>query len=992
MPSLRFAPYREIASEIAARLAAARLGRDPLAPWEEEVIVPSRGAAEAIAAELLTRLPHGIAGLRLQSLDELAKRIVAGQNLTPRVATDAERRLAMRIAVRSIDDSMMSSRGIAAMLERSYRDVRDSGFTLADFTRRAGGVRGLRNPRRTETVIRAWTEYERLVGQLGAIDPADLLGRATRAVDARVPRQLLAGFYDMTGAQRQLTEALLRAERVGAIWVPSEAPFAEPFIHTIAPYCHPEPAKRGEGPPALCATGANRTGSFAVSAAQDDSSSAQLRMTASAYNTRLDELRDVCSRVARLLADGTAAREIGIVARSFEPYDTSLLNRFAAEHGFATTLGETIPLSAHRIGRGALTLLRLRDRGFPRSEVLCLVRDGLHAKTRVDVDAADRETRRARIAGGTSEELLRMRSRPPVIDGYIALVSELEEMTLNVDLARLGSLFRIETEADLLAAEKLDTIAALFERIEGHITADVIDAIENESIPRQPPTVNRQPVWAGEVLRFRGRSFSHLFVVRMQDEVFPQRRTEDPLLPESDRRLVGIREIGDGRDEEQLLFSLLADSTSSQVHYSFASGDGFGKVLRRSRFVRGVERESRSAGILPAAPPASLPACRLEGGVAAGWKPALRETARQLQLIAKAGTRSVFDGYIGPIALDKPLSPTQLEDFGECPQKFLLKHVLGVQDVDHPERELQIHHRDKGILDHRVLERFYREMSEEEIRAAAASLPRLPERLEARLEQLIDEQFDDHERDVPPFNRTVRDIERRATKRILREFVVSDLADLDARDLVPRWFEFRFGTKFKVPADHPHPFIIETAGVPVRVEGTIDRIDTSLRVDESSSLRDSVPSTTRRLDDPATRYRIVDYKSGKALRHVNLGDKIDRGVRLQLALYAMAVAEIFRADPAHVSGTIKPLVVDEKPEKFAFVLAEKRAALLETLEIFIRAIVHGEFPAFPNANDAEFNSCKYCPVNHSCRTKHDLDERYAVQQLKDPRTLLGGGL
>jgi RecB family exonuclease len=946
MPSLRFAPYREIACEIAARLTAARDGRDPLTAWDEEVIVPSRGAAEAIAAELLTRLPRGIAGLRLQSIEELAKRTLAVSSQTPRVATDAERRLAMRIAIRSINDAMMSSRGIAAMLERSYRDVRDGGFTLADFTRR--GTRGLRNPRRTELVMRAWTEYERLIAQLGAIDPADLLARATRLVDQRVQPQLLAGFYDMTGAQRLFVEALLRAERVSAIWVPSEAPFAEPFIQAITPYAVILSRVDGEGPP---------------SESRDPSLSTPLRMTVSAYNTRLEELRDVCARVAQLLADGTPAREIGVVARSLEPYDARLLNRFAAEHVFATTLGDEIPLAAHRIGRGALTLLRLKDRGFPRSEVLGLVRDGLHAKTRIDVDAADKETRRARIAGGTSEELLRMRNRSPVIDGYIALVSELEEMTQNIDLAKLASGFRIETEADLIAAEKLDTIAALFGRINGHITTDVIDAIENESLSCAPRPALCPLVWAGEILRFRGRAFSHLFVVRMQDDVFPQRRTEDPLLPDSDRRLLGLREIGDGLDEEQLLFSLLADSTSSQVHFSFASGDGFGKVLRPSRYVRGV---ARSAGILPAATPPSLPAGRLEGGVAAGWKPALR---RQLQLIAKAGTRSVFDGYIGPVALERPLSPTQLEDFGECPQKFLLKHILGVQDVDHPERELQIHHRDKGILDHRVLERFYREMSEEEIRAAAASLPHLPAKLSARLEQLIDEQFDDHERDVPPFNRTVRDIERRATKRILREFVVSDLGDLAEQDLIPRWFEFRFGTKFKTPADHPHPFIIETAGVPVRVEGTIDRIDAN-----------------------DSRYRIVDYKSGKALRHANLGDKIDRGVRLQLALYAMAVTEIFRADPASVSGTIKPLVQgEEKPAKFAFALEKKRATLLETLQIFIRAIMDGRFPAFPNSNDAEFNSCKYCPVNHSCRTKHDLDEKYAVQQLRDPRTLLGGG-
>jgi len=675
-----------------------------------------------------------------------------------------------------------------------------------------------------------------------------------------------------------------------------------------------------------------------------------------------------------LLASGVPAREIGIVARSLEPYDVRLLQRFAAEHGFATTLGDEIPLAAHRIGRGALTLLRLKDRGFPRSEVLGLVRDGLIAKTRIDVDTADKETRRARIAGGTSEELRRMRTRSPVIDGYIALVAELEEMTQDIDLTKLASSFRIETEQDLAAAEKLDAIATLVARAQGSITADAIDAIENESINRQPPTANRQPIWTGEILRFRGRAFSHLFVLRMQDDVFPQRRNEDPLLPDSDRRILGLREIGDGRDEEQLLFSLLSESTTAFVHFSYASGDGFGKVLRASRYVRTIARAQVPARTNNRQPPTAN---------------------RQLQLIAKAGTRSVFDGYIGPIALEKALSPTQLEDFGECPQKFLLKHILGVQDVDHPERELQIHHRDKGILDHRVLERLYREMSPDDFRNAMASLPQLPEKLAARLEQLIDETFDDHERDVPPFNRTVRAIERRATKRILREFVAADLGDLAEQDLLPRFFEYRFGTKFKVPADQPHPFVIETAGAPVRVEGTIDRIDASvggwqLAVGGRDAAPVPPPTANRQL--PTDRYRIVDYKSGKALRHVNLGEKIDRGVRLQLALYAMAVVEFFEADPANVSGAIKPLVQgEEKAAKFAFRLDEKRATLLETLEIFIRAIMDGRFPAFPNANDAEFNSCKYCPVNHSCRTKHDLDERYAVQQLRDPRTLLGGG-
>jgi hypothetical protein len=168
MVPLRFAPYREIAHEVAARLLASREGSDPMAPWAEEVIVPSRGVAEAIAAELISRMPNGVAALRLQTLDELAQRVLVASGQTPRVANDIERRLAMRTAVRSIDHPMMESRGVASMLERAYRDVRDSGKTLADFSKRAQAMRGLRNPQRTEAIVRAWTEYERLIAQLNA--------------------------------------------------------------------------------------------------------------------------------------------------------------------------------------------------------------------------------------------------------------------------------------------------------------------------------------------------------------------------------------------------------------------------------------------------------------------------------------------------------------------------------------------------------------------------------------------------------------------------------------------------------------------------------------------------------------------------------------------------------------------------------------------------------------------------------------------------------
>lgn len=934
MPPLRFAPYRQIASEIAAFLAERREGADPLAPWPAEVLVPSRGVAQAITAALAGHFPQGIASLRLHTPEELASRLTAAGGQFARIATDGERRLAMRVAVRSVEDPLVETRGMAGMLERAWRDMRDGGLQLADVARRASAARGLRNAARTDAIVRTWREYERLIAQLGAIDPADRLAAASRLVGGSTPPQLVAGFYDMTGAQLRLLESLLRAGRVEGIWVPADAPFVRPFVRTIASHVDvlQDPALEIRAPHA----------------------------TATAYETRTAEIRSVCADIAALLAAGEPAGEIGIVARSLEPHDVALIRRFARERGFATTLRDEMPLAAHRVARGAITLLRLRERGFARSDVFELLRDGLRVRTRIDIDEADAATRRATIAGGTSEELTALRGRSRVLGAYVDLVAELETLSAAVDLdllTRLPGLFRLETALDLAAAAKLDEIAALFARTSvwnrGFDVISVIDAIQHETLPL-PETATALPaVWAGDLMRFRGRSFRHLFVINMGDEVFPQRRAEDPLLPDHDRNLLGIRAIGDGSEEELLLFSLLHDATSGELRFSFPAGDGFGNVLRPSRYLRAIPR--RTVEPLPPGAGEARPPSR-----------------RQLQLLARAGTASVFDGTIGALpgalaAKLTALSPTQLEDFGECPQKFLLKHLLGAFDVDDPERELQINPREKGTLDHAILERFYRSLSELDFLRAKSVLPRLPGEIAARLEEAIDAEFDEVEREAPPFNHAVRAMERRATKRLLAEFVAADLADLDASGLKPAHFEYRFGAKHREAANHPDPYVVDADGVPLRVEGTVDRIDTG-----------------------GARFRIVDYKSGKGLRHANLAEKIDRGVRLQLALYAMAVAEFFDAAPENVNATIKPLVAgDRKPESFAFELGEKRERVLETLAIFMRAIRAGTFPAFP-IETADINSCRYCPVNHSCRTHHDPDERQALARHGDPRTLLGG--
>jgi len=954
MPLLHLARYRDIAAEVAERL----ISGDGM-----EVLVASGGVANAIAAELLRRRPGGFAGLRIETIETFAARVVNVAGEFPRVAKDAERRLAMRTAVRSIDDPMMESRGIAAMIDRSWRDVRDGGATLAEFESRARNAR-LRNAARTKLLVRAWREYERLIAEVHAIDPADLLRRAAAIIErgrVAIKPQIVAGFYDMTGAQRRVVEALRAIEKLEAVYVPAAEGdayrFAEPFV-----------------------------ASFGEQA--DDPDPKQTQWDVAQYDARTIELRETCRAAGALLQSGVDASDIGIVARALDPYDVALLNRFAAAEGFAISTVDETPLVAHRLGRAIATLLRLRENGFPRGDVIEILRGGFVSKRALNIDEIDMATRRYGIAGGTSKELEPI-SRNAAVDAYVEVLAEIEplapEATLSATesadfLANALSKFAIETEFDIAAAEAIDDIAATFRRTSPwnvrFDAATIIDALQNETVRHSTPDT-RHPVFVSDVMRFRGRSFAHLFVVRMQDDVFPQRRVDDPLLPDYDRQRLDVREIGDGRDEERMLFQLLLDGAET-VHFSFAGGDGFGKTLRPSPLLKSFviaqqpERKTellknfgstfvRSAGV----PPAGLAASR-----------------RQLQLLARMGTKSVFDGYLFAEDDDATLraklanaitsvSPTQLEDFGECPQKFFFKHILGVRDVDDPEHELQLNARDKGKLDHGILERLYKTLTDDDYARAAAALPQLDDVIGNRLDTLVDEAFAEIAGNIPPFNPTMREIERTATKRILREFVAHDLADLESNGFRPKHFEYRFGkTRYSAVPDHPEPFVMGVAdGVDLRVDGTIDRIDAG-----------------------ADGYRIIDYKGGKATRHKDLGKKIDRGVRLQLALYAMAVSQFFDADAAKVRGAIKPLVTsDTNATRFAFELSEKEAELRTTLNLFVSSIIDGVFPAFPADDDADFNACKYCPVNHSCRTKHDFAEKYLITRHNEPRTLLGGG-
>ena len=94
--------------------------------------------------------------------------------------------------------------------------------------------------------------------------------------------------------------------------------------------------------------------------------------------------------------------------------------------------------------------------------------------------------------------------------------------------------------------------------------------------------------------------------------------------------------------------------------------------------------------------------------------------ARALEAVARAFAErySAWDGALGPDAhaaiaalmpAEAPLSPTSLESYASCPQRFMLERLLRVKAVEEPERSVRIDALSRGSVFHRIFERFYDE-------------------------------------------------------------------------------------------------------------------------------------------------------------------------------------------------------------------------------------------------------------------------------------------
>ena len=556
----------------------------------------------------------------------------------------------------------------------------------------------------------------------------------------------------------------------------------------------------------------------------------------------------------------------------------------------------------------------------------------------------------------------------------------------------LGAAPRAWPEAESVAqARVLDGLAALGSLPSVHpVDRTTFRLALAEQLERPVDHVGRfgEGVLLCPLSSLRGTDFDTVFVVGAAEGLLPPPARDDPLLPDRERAVtdsqVPPRSMSTARERRDYLAALAG--AAGEVVLSWARADPVAqRALLPSRWVVETVRvrsgtavtarqladarpglladvrvvESFSAAV--AEPGAAISVADLElrvlgaeaedaaapGPAAhplAVANPTLRRGFRALGRRAEPRFTE-YDGVVGrrpgllPNA-ERPLSPSRIEAWAQCPFRYFLANVLRLRKHDAPEAIDTIDPRRRGSLVHKVLEDFVRAMPPR----TAPDQPWSPAERE-RAMAMTAEQCDAAEAAGLTGRPLLWQLER---ARILRE--VSRTLDADERirrerGMVTIHTEVNFG---RDPGDALPELTLDADGAPVSFRGQIDRIDAS-------------PAA----DGPVVVY---DYKTGGVKGFNGLeDDPVLRGTKIQLAIYALAAERAFPGRPVHADywHTAQPA----GKELRGFDLDEARPRAREVLSTIAGGVAAGTFPAYPGKENPFFNSfeeCGFCDFDHLC--------------------------
>lgn len=773
---------------------------------------------------------------------------------------------------------------------------------------------------------------------------------------------LVYGFYDLTGSQQDFFEEIFRSYPT-IVFMPYQKkhkafsyikPFFESFILRLAHDVKEVSQGDTSGFTYLMDPASEDNTQEAETPVGPQMKNVHVRIVNA--SGKRDEVWAVAKEILKLVDEGYKMEEIGVVARTLDLYTDTIKEIFHENYiPFLTSSQE--PLGKYPLVRFIRQLLLLKRENYYRPMVIELLSSpyfrmpALHYKEiKPRPDLWDILSRKMGIRSDITCWLSRLKQAkllqfPEPADGEEVekhsgspegQVTFLENIlgTLSKDLSSLPEkaswkdmshriVHLLQTyvcipsegitpedkKRDFLILDKvsellcsLQNLGCLHEGVtQDHFIDIFIEACRQEGLP--VGLENDRGVHVLDALSSRGIPFRVLFIIGLNEKIFPRAIFEEPFLRDTIRRgfseILGnyIPERLRGFEEERLLFYFLLNAARERLYLFYERSDETGRpkipshylldIIQRLRgtsavkeglgekseyevyVYRGIKEKLQRKEISLLTPKEIGIRMALSRIDLTGFKQALGRkvnffTRAQSALTSMESYKpflTAHDGIVGDVSawwdvqVNHGFSPTALESFGICPFGFFMGKVLKLTSLEVQETVETLASVDLGNLYHGILMSFYDTLIRENYFDTGANKQNTGE----LLGEIAQNYFQDIERQIPIPYPVVWEVEKEKILAFLVKFISSDIASIRQTGYIPAYLEeaVKLYPQF-VPFN-------QAEGPKIAFRGKIDRID--LKVIENT-----------------ISFRVIDYKSGKFFKE-NLVRSAIRGQKLQLPLY-----------------------------------------------------------------------------------------------------------
>ncbi|MDO4565909.1 MAG: PD-(D/E)XK nuclease family protein, partial [Oscillospiraceae bacterium] len=385
-----------------------------------------------------------------------------------------------------------------------------------------------------------------------------------------------------------------------------------------------------------------------------------------------------------------------------------------------------------------------------------------------------------------------------------------------------------------------------------------------------PPSLEQVSI--GQADRCRPNAPRAVFVLGLNDGLFPPASFDSPLLTQAERELLIRRGVRLGRDVERCeemervyLYRALC-CASERVYLSSARRSG-GGALERAAWLEDFLTEIPAAAPESEAEPCFLAAsfrsakreflCALERGdeAAAALLEAAQGELSALRQLGKAPRYEIRDKRLaaGLVGNELALSPTRLESFYQCRFAYFLRYILRIR----PLKKAEFSPIEAGSFIHALMESVLKafggdisEASDEELFSACDSAA----------EGYLSERLAGEAREEGRLGYLLGRLKNQGRRLLLQLRLEQRQSEFRAED-----FELKVAKGGDI-----EPILLKTPeGGEVYVEGSVDRVDTYNK-------------------DGLCYIRVIDYKTGT--KSFSLSD-VYYGLNMQLLLYLFSVCE-----------------------------------------------------------------------------------------------------